>query len=268
MSKLAISNIAWQQHDDPQVLSMLRSNGVTGIELAPTKVWPDWQGAEVGPAEAYRRQLAGEGFAVPAMQAILFGRPDLQLFEPQCLPDFLAHIARVADLAEALGAGVLVFGAPNNRRRGQLAQIEAMDIAIDFFCRAAELCAARNCCIGLEHNPVEYGCDFISNVADARHLVDKVNHPGLQLHLDAAGIHLCGDDMTTVIRGAGAFVHYHISEPMLAPLSGGEVDHAAACDTLRQLDYDGWLSIEMKPSDTFERLQHSVQLASGWAAVS
>lgn len=140
-----------------------------------------------------------------------------------------------------------------------------MEVAADFFRRAAELCVRRNCCIGLEHNPVEYGCDFVTNVADARQLVDSVAHPGLQLHLDAAGIHLCGGDLATVIRQAGPFVHYHISEPGLAPLAGGEVNHEAGCATVRQLDYDGWLSIEMKPANSFEQLRQSVELARGWA---
>jgi sugar phosphate isomerase/epimerase len=265
VNKLAISNIAWEQHDDPAMLAMLLAAGVSGIEVAPTKVWPDLQLAGIPQAEAYRRQLADAGFAIPALQAILFGRPELQVFDSTCHSDFLAHIAHIAELAQALGARVLVFGAPNNRRRGQLAQPEAMEVATEFFSQAAELCTQSNCCIGLEHNPVEYGCDFVTNVADARQLVDSVDHPGLQLHLDAAGIHLCGGDMATVIRQAGPFVHYHISEPGLAPLAGGEVDHGLACEAVRQLDYDGWLSIEMKPTDSFERLRQSVELAKSWA---
>ena len=198
--KLAISNIAWQQHDDAEILSGLRDRGVRGIEIAPTKIWPEWQGANSEQAALYRRQLLDEGFEVPAMQAILFGRPELQVFDSSSHAAFVDHIKLVADLAAALGVKVLVFGAPKNRVRGQLSTHDAMTRAADFFRDVAEVCHSRECCIGLEHNPVEYGCDFVTNVADAKELVSRVDHPGFQLHLDSAGIHMCGPDMSDVYQ--------------------------------------------------------------------
>ena len=260
--KLAISNIAWQQHDDAEILSGLRDRGVRGIEIAPTKIWPEWQGANSEQAALYRRQLLDEGFEVPAMQAILFGRPELQVFDSSSHAAFVDHIKLVADLAAALGVKVLVFGAPKNRVRGQLSTHDAMTRAADFFRDVAEVCHSRECCIGLEHNPVEYGCDFVTNVADAKELVSRVDHPGFQLHLDSAGIHMCGPDMSDVIRSAKDFVHFHISEPMLEAVSGGEVDHRLAADTLRAVGYTGWVSIEMKLVSEINLLYQSVVKAA------
>jgi len=259
--KLSISNIGWEQHDDPAVMAGLARLGVQGIEVAPTKIWPEWQGAEAGAAVRYREKLAAAGFDIPAMQAILFGRPELQLFVSRTHGAFLDHMRRVADLAAALGAGVLVFGAPKNRRRGQLSMGAAMDMAADFFRRAGEICYRRGCCLGLEHNPVEYGCDFITNVADARELVDRVDHPGFRLHLDSAGVHMCDGDFAGVIATAGRFVHFHISEPMLEPVAGGVVDHDAAASALRALGYDAWVSIEMKTVPDAYTLYRSVERA-------
>ena len=79
---LCISNIAWKTHDDPAVLASLRDAGVRGIEVAPTKIWPKWQGAGAAAATAYRRRMDDAGFALPALQAILFDRPELQLLSP------------------------------------------------------------------------------------------------------------------------------------------------------------------------------------------
>jgi len=259
--KLAVSNIAWEKHDDPEILSGLYERGVRGIEVAPTKVWPEWKGASQKQAALYRQHLSSLNLEIPAMQAILFGRPDLQLFDTTCYSDFLEHITAVADLAAGFGARVLVFGAPKNRLRGQLSYSDAMSRAAEFFHQAAEICHQRQCCIGLEHNPVAYGCDFVTNVADARKLVDMVDHPGFQLHLDSAGIHMCGSDIGEVIAGAGKFVHYHISEPMLEALAGGEVDHERAVSTLNNIAYSGWVSIEMKLVAGIEQLYHSVDKA-------
>lgn len=258
--KLAISNIAWEKHDDPKILKKLKSYDVEGIEVAPTKIWANWDGATPHNAEAYRKQMANEGFVIPAMQAILFGRHDLQIFEPECHTFFLEHIKFVADLSAGLGAKVLVLGAPKNRRRGQIAMSQAVEIAREFLCQAGEICSSRGCCIGLEHNPVEYGCDFITNVADARELVDLVNHKGVQLHLDSAGIHMCGGEITEIIKNAGPFVHYHISEPMLEPIQNCDVDHANAFNALKEINYAGWVSIEMKQPPKFAKVERSLAI--------
>lgn len=212
-------------------------------------------------AALYRQRLSSLNLEIPAMQAILFGRPDLQLFDRDCYGAFFEHITAVADLAAGFGARVLVFGAPKNRLRGQLSSSDAMLQAADFFHLAAEICHQRQCCIGLEHNPVAYGCDFVTNVADARKLVDMVDHPGFQLHLDSAGIHMCGSDIGDVIASAGEFVHYHISEPMLEALADGEVDHERAAITLNNIAYSGWVSIEMKLVSGAELLYRSVDKA-------
>ena len=260
--KLAISNIAWQQHNDTEILSGLRERGVRGIEIAPTKVWPEWQGACTEEAILYGNRMRDAGFELPAMQAILFGQPELQVFDQTSHGKFIDHIKNVADLAQGMGVKVLVFGAPKNRIRGQLQMHDAMVRATDFFRNIAEICHERNCCIGLEHNPVEYGCDFVTNVADAKELVEMVDHPGFQLHLDSAGIHMCGSNMSDVIRNAQEFVHFHISEPMLEPISGGVVDHMSAADTLIEIGYTGWVSIEMKMVPDIKSLYRSVDAAA------
>ena len=259
--KLSISNIAWNQHDDPEILAGLRERGVSGIEVAPTKIWPEWLNANPQQAAQYREKLSAEGFKIPAMQAILFGRPELQIFDQQTHTLFFDHIKNLADIATALGAKVLVFGSPKNRIRGQLSTHEAMLRATDFFHTAAEICHARDCCLGLEHNPVEYGCDFITNVADAHELVHQVDHPGFRLHLDSAGIQMCGSSMEDVIRSAGEFAHFHISEPMLEPVSGGVVDHRSAAATLKDIGYSGWVSIEMKMVTEKQTLYQSIDKA-------
>jgi sugar phosphate isomerase/epimerase len=256
--KIAISNIAWERHDDPSVLKTLRDYGVSGIEVAPTRIWPYWEDASQKSAEMHRKRMADEGFEIPAMQAILFGMPELQLFDIQSHKAFFEHMKLVADIAAGLGAEILVLGAPKNRKRGQISMTLAMEKAKEFLYKAGEICFERGCCIGLEHNPIEYGCDFITNPADARELVDSISHPGVQLHLDSAGIHMCGGDIGTVIKGVVPFVHYHVSEPMLEPIVGGIVDHKKAFFALNEIDYSRFISVEMKQPKEFELVKSTL----------
>lgn len=260
--KLAVSNIAWETHDDPLVLQKLKQLKVTGIEVAPTKVWPDWSDANEKAAQQYGREMHDAGLAIPAMQAILFNKPELQLFDKNTHEKFLDHMKLVADLASAMGAKVLVLGAPKNRKRGQLSISDAISMATEFLQKVGEICHQRNCCIGIEHNPVEYGCDFVTNVADARYLVDQVNHPEIQLHIDSAGVHMCGNNIEPVIDQAGSFVHFHISEPMLEPVVNASLDHAKFHSALTNAGYNGWVSIEMKCPETEDLLFRSVKFAA------
>jgi len=257
--KLAISNIAWEHHDNPTILAILRANGVTGIEVAPTKLWQDWNCASYKEAKAYKKVMQEKGFELPAMQAILFGKPELQLFDRSSHRAFLEHIKLVADLANGFGSKVIVFGAPKNRKRGQLLYSKAVDVASEFFYKAGEVSLDHGCCIGIEHNPVEYGCDFITNVLDAKKLVENVNHEGFKLHVDSAAVHMCGGDISAMIKTAEEFVHYHISEPMLEPIINGEVSQKEGIDALRAINYEHWVSIEMKQPSSVELLKKSLQ---------
>jgi len=260
MKKIAVSNIGWDIHDDPEIFKLLRDNGVNGIEIAPTKIWPDWNGATEKSAKAYRSRLREAGFEVPALQAIVYGKPLLQLFDLTVQVDFLEHIKLVSSISAALGAKVLVFGAPKNRKRGQLSMDEAMKRAIDIMHLAGEICMDRGVCIGWEHNPVAYECDFITNVADGRQLIDMIDSEGVKLHLDSGGIHMCGGDIGDVIRSAGEFVHYHASEPMLNWLDYPCVDHKKAGNALQDIEYSEWISIEMRSCEgKLNRLVSSIK---------
>ena len=243
----AVSNIAWARHDDESVLALLAGYGVNGVEIAPSKVWTDLDAVSEKAASQYRTFLADHGFSVPAFQAILYGHPELQVFDPGTYPAFFARLETVARLASWLGAPVLVFGAPKNRRRNGIAYPEAFKVAADFFHKAGEVVAKYSCVLGIEANPVEYQCDFITNAADAELLVKAADSPGVALHIDSGATAMTHEDISEVLRHCGIpVVHYHISEPMLANAAAGEVDHRSALRTLKDMGYKGAVSIEMK----------------------
>jgi len=119
--KLAVSNIAWPMEHDAAVADVLRGLGVTGIEVAPTKVWPRPLEATDAEIDAYRRFWDDRGIAIAAAQSLLFGRPDLTLFESDDTQRrTLEYLTGIIRLCGRLGAGALVFGSPKNRRVGSM----------------------------------------------------------------------------------------------------------------------------------------------------
>lgn len=246
--KLAVSNIAWSAEDAPQVLPLLRDGGITGIEIAPTMAWPNWDGATPQAAAALRRALADQGFAVPALQSILFARPALQVFADDPAP-LLAHIAAVAALAGALGASAMVFGSPRNRLRGERDPEAARDAAVPVFRALAAACHDAGTALAIEANPPQYGGDFLLRWQEAAELVARVAHPGIVLHLDTACTAMAGDDPIAAAAAANP-AHFHVSAPNLAPVDEtSAIDHRAIAAALRQAGYQGWVSLEMRRPD-------------------
>ncbi|MBW3577913.1 MAG: sugar phosphate isomerase/epimerase [Actinobacteria bacterium] len=248
--KLAVSNIAWEDPFDPEVLELLRGAGVTALEVAPTKLWPELTTVRAHEVAQVRQRLAGAGFEVVAMQALLYGQPEFQLFgDEQHVEQLIAYLGTVLRIAGQLGAEVAVFGSPRNRLRGDLPEEIATARAAAVFARIAQSAAEHGVTVVLEANPPAYGADFVTTVTEALDLVRRVDHPGLRLHLDTACMRLAGDDVVTAITdGAGLLSHVHASEPELGPVPGdGRTQHELAADALRGIGYQGHVSIEMRP---------------------
>ena len=66
MNRLAISNIAWDPVDDDAIVDVLAREGVTGIEIAPTK-WRDHPfDATAAEVAAYRDSWEMRGLRIVA----------------------------------------------------------------------------------------------------------------------------------------------------------------------------------------------------------
>lgn len=246
--KLAISNLAWNSREDVEVARRLQSIGVSGVEIAPTKVWSNPVAISDMEITDYRQLWATFGIEIVAIQSLLFGHPELRMFgtadvRAQTL-DFLIGMTR---LAGKLGAKAMVFGSPGNRLRGDLSVTEASRIAVPFFRTLAAEAAANGvvCCI--EANPARYRADWILTTREAFELVESVGHEGFGLNVDTGGMTLSGEEPTeALVHCAEAIRHFHISEPDLAPIGTGRVDHARFSDALAHTGYSGWRSIEMR----------------------
>jgi D-psicose/D-tagatose/L-ribulose 3-epimerase len=247
MMRFAFSNIGLKDPQDSAALDALRAAGFTGIEVAPTKLWPGWEGATPEAAAAHRTWLAARGFEVPSLQAVLFGRPDLKLFgEESAQRALVEHLTFVADLAAAFGAKAIVLGAPKNRDRGVLSPAAAIDVAVPLLREIGNAYAKRNTCLCIEPNPPQYACNFVTTAVEGRALVDAVASAGFGLHLDAAGLYLAGDDPEVELpRAAPTLRHFHVSEPNLGGFAAPVVDHARMLRLLVDGGYRYWTSVEV-----------------------
>jgi D-psicose/D-tagatose/L-ribulose 3-epimerase len=264
--RLAVSNIAWPPEADEAAARLLTEHGVAGVEIAPARVCERPWEAPPDRVAAYRRFWEERGLPIVAMQALLFGRPELVLFADTAARRSLRdHLLAIIDLAAGLGAERLVFGSPKNRLRGGLGRAQAEAIALPFFVDLGRRAADRGVWLCIEPNPVEYGCDFLVDSREVIRFVERVGQAGLGVHLDAGGMKLAGECPADVVSRAGhRWRHFHASEPHLVAVGDGGVDHGGIAAALRHVGYDGFVSVEMvqDPAGTswHERLARSLSI--------
>ena len=59
--RIAVSSIAWAAGEEGAALDALVAGGAQGVEIAPTTIWPGWEGATPAAAREVRARLAGRG---------------------------------------------------------------------------------------------------------------------------------------------------------------------------------------------------------------
>ena len=259
--RLAVSNIAWESHEDDLVAAVLRDEQVAAIEVAPTKWRERPYDASAPEVDAFRQSWADRGLRIASLQALLFGRPDLQLFG-DTRPALRDYLTRAIDFAAAVGPTALVFGSPKNRLRGSLPVDEANKIAVDFFRDLGARAVERGVVVCIEANPPEYGGDFVTTTAEAIALCAAVDHAGVAINGDLGGMTMSGEiPWTTIDAAAHMLGHFHASEPHLAEL-GTAADHASAAAGLSAIGYRRWISIEMRAAgNNVERVRRAVRFA-------
>jgi len=227
--RIGISNLGWNRDEDAALMAEL---DVDALEVAPTKLWDEPFDVSAEALSAYR---AGAP-AIHALQALLFGHPELSVFDDS-RDATLAHLRRTCDLAAALGATVLVFGSPGNRRRDR----RSTELAVSFFRELGEYAASRGVCVCIEPLPADV-TDFVTSAAEASAFVAEVASPGFGLHLDSASLHQTGEDPFEAVRPG--LRHFHASEVGFGPLGTTGVDHERCAEALRRAGYDGVVSVE------------------------
>lgn len=246
--RLSISNIAWDTGEDDLIIPLLKNMGVSEIEIAPTKFWERPLQVTDSEIDNFKKEWLDKGISFVAMQSLLFGQNHFNMFPPDdSRQEMIFYLSGVISLAGKLGVNSLVFGSPKNRKAGLLSYKEQMEIAIPFFDKLGTLAENAGVILCIEANPVQYGCDFITNTDEAITLVREVGNPGFRLHLDAGAIALNEEDIYPVIERSMPYLqHFHISEPYLDLVGSGMTKHNQMAQALKTLGYDKWVSIEMK----------------------
>ncbi|CAA7612585.1 sugar phosphate isomerase/epimerase [Magnetospirillum sp. SS-4] len=242
--KFAVSNIALTAHDHLAELERLAPLGVTGLEVAPSRVWKDgWDAAGIA---AYRRAVEAAGLTVVGLHSLFFDRPHLGLFkDPASRAETLDFMVALSALCRDLGGRTLIYG--GGRRRGELPATEAHAETRRFLSELLPRIESHGTVLCFEPlGPKD--SDFLNSAAECRAVVDEIRHPALGLQLDAKALVENGETgPETFAAVSGRLDHFHANDPgLVVPGSTGAVDHALLGRRLKAIGYDGWVSAEQR----------------------
>ena len=250
MAGIAASNIALPAYTHVGLLPLLPPLGITGLEVAPSRIWPDtWRGLSHRSVEAYRRDVEAAGLRVVGLHSLFFDHPELGLFEKsQARRDSIEFLAHLSGICRDLGGRTLIWG--GNRRRRELHEKDARIACRSFLDALLPQIEAHGTKLCFEPlGPRD--TDFLNSAAECAALTDEINHPALGIQLDAkALVENTESSPATFERIRGRIDHFHANDPGLLPVgSTRTIDHASLGACLRAIEYDGWVSIEQRMLD-------------------
>jgi D-psicose/D-tagatose/L-ribulose 3-epimerase len=150
------------------------------------------------------------------------------------------------DMAAALGAEAICgpFHSPLAVFSGQGPTADEKKRAVEVLRKAAEYAQQAKITLVIEYLN-RFECYFLTTAAEARALVQQVDHPNFRTMFDTFHANIEEKNAAQAIRTlAGSFVHVHISENDRGTPGTGHVAWDEVFRTLREVNYDGWLTIE------------------------
>ncbi len=250
---LSISNIAWVPEQDTNVYRMMKNYGYSGLEIAPTRIFPENPYGDLDKARLWAEVLKEkEGFQIPSMQSIWYGRTEKLFGTKEERNRLIDYTKKAIDFAAAIKCGNLVFGCPKNRNFPEDANLKD---GINFFKEIGDYAYSKGTAIGMEANPAIYGTNYINDTAGAIDLVKSVDSKGFLLNLDIGTMIVNAENIELLEKNIRLVNHIHISEPHLRPLEKRGL-HKELAECLERNSYKGYISIEMGCQDNMRVLEN------------
>lgn len=258
--KLCISNIAWDKVYDDKMYKACSDMGYDGIEIAPTRVFPENTYEHIEDARSWLERLESKyGLRVYSCQSIWYGRKENIFENAKERNSLLEYSKKAFGFISAIKAKNVVFGCPKNRNGYTKSPAVNEAIAIDFFGKLAESADEYDITLSIEPNPNIYGTDFLNTTGGTIRFIEQLRDSSLKLNLDMGTMLYNHEDMGILKGYEDRIGHVHISEPHLQKVMKRR-EHNKIFEYLRSFNYGNAVSIEMgkqnKVEDIYETMRY------------
>ena len=246
--KYAICNETFQDWPLAQACATAAACGYTGLEVAPftlAKLATDVTAAE---RAQIRKTVEAAGLEVIGLHWLLAKTEGFHATtrDVEMRKRTAAYLGDLARLSADLGGKVLVFGSPQQRSLQEgVTLAEAHDHFVEVLTAALPVLEATGCVVAVEPLSTKE-TDVITTAAEACQLIDRISSPHVRLHLDVKAMSSEDAPIADVIRAnAKHLEHFHANDANLQGPGFGNVDFTPIFKALRDIAYDGWVSVEV-----------------------
>lgn len=246
--RFAICNETFENWPHQRVCKYVAGLGYQGLELAPFTL-----ASLITEVSSERRQLLRKeaedcGLGIIGLHWLLAKTEGLQLTSPDkdVRAKTATYLGELARCCHDLGGEILVFGSPAQRRiPAGCSLAQATEFALDTLRRARtsiEDAGVKFCLEPLA--PPE--ADFVTTCAEGADLIEKLGSPAGWLHLDVRA--MCSESTPVpdlIRRHASRLGHFHANDPNKRGPGFGTVDFVPIFQALQEIDYQGWVSVEV-----------------------
>jgi D-psicose/D-tagatose/L-ribulose 3-epimerase len=250
--RLALCNDFFQHTTLQQICPTVRALGYEGLELAPFTLSNDPAALRQSDRERIRDTLAENTLAFVGFHSILAAPEGLHAAarDEALRKRTWNYVHQLIDLCADLAVAapqhpVLVFGSGRQRAAiDGMTPREATDILTHELAHAAPRAETRGVKILLEAlSPAQ--TNVITCLKDAVTIVKQIGSPAIATMFDPHNAVAESDPHPELIRRYAQYIqHVHANELDGREPGAGDYDFPALLDTLQDLNYSGWVSVE------------------------
>jgi len=246
--KFAFCNEMFGDTPFPEAFRAARDLGYTGIEIAPFTLAKDAR--EISPerrrevrelAESLGQEIIGLHWLLAKTEGYYLTTPD-----PEVRRRTGEYLGILADLCADLGGSLMVLGSPVQRNLlPGVSHEQAMEFAAETIRLADPVFRRRGVTLALEPLGPGEG-NFLNTARSGIELAQLIDSPQVRLHLDVKAMSTEPTPIPEIIRECAPWmIHFHANDPNLLGPGMGEVDFVPIGAALREIGYDGWVSVEV-----------------------
>jgi D-psicose/D-tagatose/L-ribulose 3-epimerase len=239
--KFGVNAFIWTasfKRDNLSLLPLVKEHGFDGIEI------PLFQPGEFD-AAGIRRGLEENGLECTVSSVIPEG---MSIFSDDAgvRRKTLTHLEGCVKASAEIGAKVIAgpLYSPVGFLPGRRRTAEEWSRAVESYQALAPALASHGVTLAVEALN-RFETFFLNTAADAAALCAEVNHPNVGVLFDTFHANIEEKDIPAACRTAGPWLkHVHTCENDRGTPGTGHVDWPGVFDALRDVKYDGWLTIE------------------------
>ncbi len=246
--KFAMCNEFCEGWGFERVCQLAAAVGYDGVEIAPMTIDDDLRNVSRDERRRLREVAQQHGLEVIGLHWLLVKPEGLQLNSPNepVRHETVDYLHAEVDFCADVGGEVLVFGSPKQRNVPDGESYERVWDRSVAVCRdLAQHAAQRGVTFCIEPLGKDE-TNFIRTAEEARRLVDAVDKPGFKMILDVKAMSQESKPVPQIIRESKGYVrHFHANDANREGPGFGETDFHPIADALRDIGYDGYVSVEV-----------------------